>query len=81
MAAAAILNFRKYELLTFENEEGLDWMLRQKFYENHTNGSGDIQIYMILKMTAGGHLELSKMSIFHIGEFMALQMGTVAKIC
>ena len=55
-------------------------MLWLKFGENRTNGSGDIQIYVIFKMAAGGHLEFSKMSLFNIGSLRGPRMGAMMKI-
>ena len=68
MAAAAILSFQKFEILTVGTVKGHILHQRTKFHKDRSNRYGDIAIFVIFKMVAAAILNFLKMTaVRHLG--------------
>ena len=64
MAAAAIFNFQKFEILTVDPLQGANMRHLAKFHQNRSNGCRDSDL-TVIKMVAVCHLEFLKFEIFN----------------
>jgi len=58
MAAAAILNFQKFKILTVDLLYGANVRHRGKFHQNRSNGCRDMAIYRFSKWRPSAILDL-----------------------
>ena len=65
MAAAAILDFRKFKFLTVQTLNRFELRPRAKFWRNRSKRGWDITIFQFFKMAAVRHLGFSKVGNFN----------------
>ena len=65
MAAAAILDFQNFKLLTVRRLNSVEVRRRAKFGQNWSNRGGDMAIFRFLKMAAAAILDFFKFQTFN----------------
>ena len=79
MAAAAILDFQNFKLLTVEPLKRVEVRRRAKFGQNRSKYGRDVAIFRFLKMAAAAILDFSNFKFLTVGRLKRAQLRRRAK--
>ena len=74
MAAAAILDFRNFKILTVGTFNRVELHLRAKFCQNRSNRGRNMAIFRFFKMAAAAILDFRNFKILTVGTFKRVEL-------